>query len=353
MQSVLGIGNAMVDIPVILPDNSLLEAFGFQPGSMNHICLDKEWQIRDAMQEMELHPLQGGSAANTVAAASRLGMKCGFIGKVGKDAMGNHFKEELEHDGVHVCLLEGKLPSGRAYTFIGSKGNGTSEQTEGAEGRTFAAYLGAALEFLPEELAEEMFDGYDCLHVEGYLLQCKGVVERAMEIAAGRGMTISFDLGGPGIVKRYGGTIRHLLQEHVDIVFANAPEAEAYAAAVCGADAVAGMDYKDMAEILRGALKGGNARGGIAILKMGGEGSLVYRYGKCHPIAAVPVKVLDTTGAGDAYAAGFLYAYSRSSDICLCGNAASLLASKAVGTVGARISQKNIDDFIQYALVKE
>ncbi len=353
MKSVLGIGNAIVDIPVLVPDNSLLETLGLQLGGMNHIDACTERQIRGSLQGMDLHPVQGGSAANTVAAASRLGIKCGFIGKVGKDTLGNHFKEELIHDGVNACLLEGKLPSGRAYTFIGSKSDGISGDAGSARVRTFAAYLGAALEFLPEELAEEMFEGYDCLHVEGYLLQCPGVVERAMEIASAKGMTISFDLGSPGIVKRYYGAIRHLLQEHVDIVFANAPETEAFASAACGAGAVAAMDFKDMAEMLWGAMNGRGANNSIAIVKLGGKGSLVYRYGKCHEMAALPVDVQDTTGAGDAYAAGFLYAYSHGAEMSTCGKAASMLASKAVETVGPKIPAKIIEELLRHTLVKE
>ena len=328
MKSILGIGNAITDIPVFLPDRFLLNELGLQPGSMNHIDGQKERQIWDALQGVDLHPVQGGSAANTVAVASRLGMKCGFIGKVGKDALGNGFKKELEQDGVCGCLFEGELPSGRAYTFIDQKTTGMPENGGMAEERTFAAYLGAALEFLPGELAEEMFQGYDCLHIEGYLMQCAGVVERVVEIARGRGMVVSFDLGSVGIVKNFRSRVERIVADFADIVFANEDEALAFT----------GKRGEEAAMVMNSMMQDG-----IAVVKQGEKGSVVLKGRELYRVAAVAAEAVDTTGAGDAYAAGFLYAYSQGADAGKCGEAGSLLASKVVAVIGPKIGKSGLE----------
>lgn len=327
MESVLGIGNAIVDIPVLLPDNTILDEFAFPEGSMNHIDAPVAARLQERTKGLEFRHIQGGSAANTVAGASQLGLRCGFIGKIGGDALGSHFLKGLVEEGVQASMLEGKLPSGRAYTFIRKTAGCTIGGDESGQVRTFAAYLGAALEFSPKELSEQMFEGYDCLHVEGYLMQCSGVVQRAMEIARGRGMKISFDLGSAGIVQRFRGIIGNLIEEYADIVFANLEEAEAFAG--CSAEEAAGV----FARLMR------CGNGGIAVVKLGAEGSIVQCGGQLCQIAPVQAKAADTTGAGDAYAAGFLYAHSKGADAGRCGKAGSLLASKVVEAVGPKISK--------------
>ncbi len=312
-RQILGMGNALTDIPVVLPDRSLLKRMGFPAGSMTHIGARREREIWSKLQDMELQCIPGGSAANTVVAAVQLGMGGGFIGKVGPDGPGKGFAAGMERYGVCANLLEGTVPSGKAFTFI------TPPDRE----RTFATFLGAALEFVPDELNEEMFCGYDYLHVEGYLLQCPGVVEKAMEMAKKSGMTISFDLGSAGTVKKYHHTIARLVHDYADIVFANEQEAEAFAG-VSAAEAL-------------GVLADSMGEKGIAVVKLGASGSLVQRGDEHYEIAPVPAAVVDTTGAGDAYAAGFIHAHSMGADIRSCGEAGSLLASKVVAVVGPKI----------------
>lgn len=338
MKPILGIGNAITDIPVFLPDKSLLEVLELPVGSMNHIDAQKERQIWEMVRGMALQYIPGGSAANTIVTAVQLGMKGGFIGKTGSDAVGYSFAESLRAEGVKAVMTGGRLPGGKAYTFFTGHQNGVAQT--GQEERTFAVYPGAALEFKPEELSVDMFDGYGYLHVEGYLLQCPGVVEKAMEIAAGKGITISFDLGSVGMALRYRSTVEHLLREYVDIVFANGEEAEALTGA--GYGSAAGALY----ELLSGK------KNGIAVVKLGDEGSVVQWGAGICSIGAVPARVLDTTGAGDAYAAGFLYAHSCGADIRTCGNAGSLLASKAIEVVGPRMPKESTGEILRKVLGK-
>lgn len=316
MKSILGIGNAITDIPVFIPSNSLLEEFKFLPGSMNHIDAQVMAQLWKRVQGMDLNYVAGGSAANTVAALSHLGLECRFIGKTGADAVGESFDRGHRGDGVDMLLLKGEQESGRALAFISGE-NGE---------RTFTTYLGAALEFSPEELGEEMFQGYELLHIEGYLMQAPGVVERAMAIAKGMGMKISIDLGSAGIVKRYREALHRLVADYADIVFANEQEAQAFS----------GLEGKEGLEYIHSVMK---QPGSIAVVKLGGDGSMIKKGDEVLSIGAVPAEVVDTTGAGDAYAAGFLYALSCGASMEKCGETGSFVASEVVSVVGPKLTE--------------
>lgn len=324
MKSILGIGNAITDIPVVLPDGAIVEELGLSPGSMNHVDALLASKVMEKIRERCIGYIPGGSAANTVAAASMLGMKGRFVGKVGNDEMGGLYGKGLELDGVDTVLLKGSAHSGWGITFI--------VQPEGE--RTFVTYLGAALEFSQEELLPEMFEGYDYLHMEGYLMQCGNVVERALEIAMGRGMLISFDLGSCGIVRRYYDRLRWIVENCADIVFANGEEAEAFT----------GKRGEDAAEKMFDIMLQGRKRECIAVVKTGAEGSIIADGKGICRIGAVPVNAVDSTGAGDAYAAGFLYAHSMGADKVLCGEAGSVLASKVVGTIGPKADGVGLKD---------
>ena len=324
MKSILAIGNAITDIPVLLPDDSLIKELDFLLGSMNHVDAGMAAKVWEKIQGCRVQYIQGGSAANTVVAAAQLGMKCGFIGKIGNDSVGEVFRRGLEDERVECTLFTGSRPSGRAVAFI-TPPNGE---------RTFATYLGAALEQRPEELDERMFSGYDYLHVEGYLLQCPGVVERAMEIAVGLGMKISFDMGSCGIVKRYREIVHRVISRYADIVFANELEALEFASSA-GIDSSNESWAFEALEYIHSQMKKGDRA--IAVVKLGEQGSLVTDGNQVCEIGALPVEVADTTGAGDAYAAGFLYAHSKGADLCSCGNGGALLASKVVSQLGPKI----------------
>ena len=324
MNSILAIGNAITDIPVLLPDDSLLKELELPLGSMNHVDAQRAARVWEKIQGCHVKYIQGGSAANTVVVAAQLGMKSGFVGKIGDDAVGEVFRRGLEDEGVECTLFKGTRPSGRAVAFI-TPPNGE---------RTFATYLGAALEQLPEELDEQMFRRYDYFHVEGYLMQCPGVVERAVEIAKGLGMKISFDMGSCGIVKRFRESVHRMVEVYSDIVFANELEALEFASSA-GIDSSKESWAFEVLEYIHSQMKKGDRT--IAVVKLGEQGSLVTDGNQECEIGALPVEVVDTTGAGDAYAAGFLYAHSRGADLCSCGKGGALLASRVVSQLGPKI----------------
>ena len=331
MNSILAIGNAITDIPVLLPDDSLLKELELPLGSMNHVDAQRAARVWEKIQGCHVKYIQGGSAANTVVVAAQLGMKSGFVGKIGDDAVGEVFRRGLEDEGVECTLFKGTRPSGRAVAFI-TPPNGE---------RTFATYLGAALEQLPEELDEQMFRRYDYFHVEGYLMQCPGVVERAVEIAKGLGMKISFDMGSCGIVKRFRESVHRMVEVYSDIVFANELEALEFAAPA-GIDQSLESWAVEALEYIHGQMKKRGDTNPVAVVKLGAQGSLVTDGNQVCKVDALPVEVVDTTGAGDAYAAGFLYAHSRGGDLCSCGKGGALLASRVVSQLGPKIPASDI-----------
>lgn len=313
-KSILGIGNALTDITFMLPDNSVLEELGLPAGSMNHIGRDQRDRILRSLEGCKCGTVPGGSAANTIVAAATLGLRCGFVGIVGDDRIGMDYIENMVANGVESRLLEGKEPSGTSLALINSN--------DGE--RTFATYLGAALELVPEIIDENLFDGYDCLHMEGYLMQSPGVLEKIMKIARMKGMTISFDLGSYNIVEKNLPLMESLVEKYVDIVFANDAEATAFTGKK---PEVAARMISSMGE------------GKVSVVKLGAEGSLVCGAGELYRICAKNVKAIDTTGAGDAYAAGFLYAYSCGAGLYECGLCGTILASEAVVELGPKIGK--------------
>lgn len=313
-KSILGIGNALIDITFMLPDNSVLEGLGLPAGSMNHVGRDQRDRILKSLEDCMCGTVPGGSAANTIVAAATLGIKCGFVGMVGDDRIGRDYIKNMVENGVESRMLEGKEPSGTSLALINSK--------DGE--RTFATYLGAALELVPEIIGESLFDGYDSLHIEGYLMQSPGVLEKIMRIARMKGMTISFDLGSYNIVERNLSLMKSLVEKYVDIVFANNAEAMAFT----------GRKPEEAARMISAM-----GEGKVSVVKLGAEGSLVYGAGELYRIGAKKVKAIDTTGAGDAYAAGFLYAYSCGAGLYECGRCGTILASEAVVELGPKIGK--------------
>ena len=184
MASILGIGNALTDILAVLPDDKFLKEFHLPRGSMQHVDMETGDKIWQTLRPMGVQLVAGGSAANTITGTAIFGMESGFIGKVGDDDLGHLFKSDQAQYGIRSMLMKGSLSSGRSMVFI------TAPNAE----RTFAVYLGAALELVPEDLKPEYFEGYDYFHIEGYLVQNQALMRRAVELAKAAGCKISIDM---------------------------------------------------------------------------------------------------------------------------------------------------------------
>lgn len=310
MKSILGIGNALTDILAVLPDDTFLSKYHLPKGSMQHVdesTGDKIWQT---LKTMGVQYVPGGSAANTIAGTSIFGMKSGFIGKVGNDELGSLFKTGQENIGIKPTLLTGTLSSGRAMVFV------TAPNAE----RTFAVYLGAALELVPEDLKPEFFEGYDYFHIEGYLVQNQSLVRRAVELAKQAGSKISIDMASYNVVESNKAFLHDIIEEYVDIVFANETEATA-------------LTNKEPREALDEIAQMCD----IAVVKLGPDGSMVKSGNEYYKIEPWPATSIDATGAGDIYAAGFLYAHSMGKSIEICGKVGSIISSKVVEVIGPKV----------------
>ena len=310
MKSILGIGNALTDILALLEDDSLLREYHLPKGSMQHVDKETGNKIWSSIRRMGVQYVAGGSAGNTITGTAVFGMPSGFIGKVGDDELGSLYKSDQERNGIKSMLLKGVEASGRAMVFV------TAPNAE----RTFAVYLGAALELAPEDLKPEYFEGYDYFHIEGYLVQNQQLLRRAVELAKEAGCYISIDLASYNVVESNEAFLHDIVENYVNIVFANESEAEAFT-------------HKQPREAANEIAKLCD----IAVVNVGKDGSMICTGQEFHYINARDAKAIDATGAGDLYAAGFLYGHSLGLPLNVCGEIGSIISAKVVEVIGPKI----------------
>lgn len=317
MDKIIGMGNALVDVLVRIDDDSLLEKLHLPKGSMQLIQEDTLSEIRKYTSGMKIHRSTGGSAGNTVCALAALGTNPGFIGKVGQDETGAFFGDTLRQRGVNALLATCDLPSGIASTFISTDGE-----------RTFGTYLGAAATLRAEDLSRKMFAGYNYLYIEGYLLQDHDLMLRAVQLAKEEGLQVCLDMASYNVVEAERDFFDQLIVKYVDIVFANESEALAYTGKA---------PHEALEEIA--------SKCSIAVVKTGKEGSLVKKGTEVIQLLSCPVdNVLDTTGAGDFYAAGFMYGLTCGYSLEKCMQISTILATAVIQEVGTTLPAKKWDE---------
>ncbi|MBS3158657.1 adenosine kinase [Candidatus Woesearchaeota archaeon] len=314
---IYGIGSALVDVLVEVED-SVLENLNLKKGEMTLVSRAECDIIEQELRKYPTKKVPGGSTGNTVALASKLGAKCVFCGVVGKDINGRIYEEVMEGDNVALNFGKADSLTGHAITFI------TPDKQ-----RTFAVHLGAALEL--DRVHINIADLKKCkiLHTEGYLLAEDGGLKdaclAAMDIAKKNEVIVSLDLSAPNIVRNNRQELKQIIKKYVDIVFANEEEAKEFV----GQD-IAITDYELALNEIAKSCK-------ISVVKLGEHGSIIKKDGKIIKAEPYPAKAVDTTGAGDAYAAGFLYALCKGKDVEKCGRLGSYLAAKVVEKIGARL----------------
>lgn len=308
-KKVLGLGNALVDILTIIESDKTLTKLGIPKGSMQLIDSDKMSEISDTISNLEKKMATGGSVANTIRGLSNLGLQTGFIGKIGHDDIGKFFKKDIEQLGVKAQMLYSKQHSGCCTALI-------SPDSE----RTMCTYLGAASELTADDINISQFDGFDIFHIEGYLVQNHELIEKAVKLAKEAGLKVSLDLASYNIVEENRDFLCHLMKNYIDFAFANEEEAIAFTGKA------AEEALQDIANLCE-----------IAIVKVGKEGSFIQRGEQTFRVETPIVKAIDTTGAGDLYASGFLYGIANDMDLQRCGEIGSFVASKVVQTIGTTI----------------
>lgn len=254
----------------------------------------------------------GGSAANTINGLANLGVPTAFIGKIGNDETGCAFESDMVRNGIVPLLLKGYAETGRALALV-------SPDSE----RTFATYLGSAVEMVAENLNAEMFEGYEFFHIEGYLVQNHDLIRRAVELAHKMGVKISLDLASYNVVEENLPFLKEIIQKYVDIVFANEEEARTFT----------GKSPEEALDIL-------GSMTSIAVVKLGKYGSLIKRGDEYMKVGVINIDRVDTTGAGDMYSAGFLYGLIKNLPLDKCGEIGAILSSFVIGVLGAKMNEE-------------
>jgi len=310
---VTAIGNAIVDV-LAHADDALLAAHNLPKGAMNLIdapTAEKLYSIMGPGKEAS-----GGSAGNTIAGIAALGGRTAYIGKVAADQLGEIFTHDIRAIGVTYDTppLTGGLPTARSLIFV----------TPDAQ-RTMQTFLGACTQLGPEDVNMDHITSSKVVYLEGYLWdlpRAKAAMRDAAITAKAEGVKVSLTLSDAFCVARFRDEFLELAEQYVDILFANESEILSL--------------YQT--EDFDAALQQVRKHCEIAALTRSEKGSVVVNGDEVHVIDAVPgVKVVDTTGAGDAYAAGFLYAYTQGLELKTCGRLGGAMAAAVISQLGPRI----------------
>jgi sugar/nucleoside kinase (ribokinase family) len=307
-----GTGNPIMDLVAQVPDSFLSHVHGEKGG----MVLVDDAEMGRIISLLAAPPAlsTGGSAANATFNAARLGLKTAFVGKVGNDSLARVFAERFKGAGVDVTRLKhGTVANARCLALV----------TPDAQ-RTMRTSLGAAMTLLPAEISAADFRGVRHAHIEGYLVFNHALCEAVLNAARAAGCTISLDLSSFEVVNGSRDWMFRQFGHGIDIVFANEDEIRALYPGQ-------GDDYEALARKLA-------RHGVIAAVKMGREGAWIARGNEAERIAPVHLSdVVDTNGAGDAWAAGFLFGHLRGRPLAACGAIASIMGSETVRHVGPMI----------------
>ena len=309
MKKVLGMGAALVDILANV-DDAWIESQGVQKGGMNMV----DWPQMEKFLAALKNPLRvpGGSTCNTMVGLSRLGGKAAFISKIGNDELGKLFQEHLKNNGVESKLGMSDAATGCVFSAV----------TPDAQ-RSMWTYLGASDFLANEDFVPALYDGVGLLYAEGYRAFNADCFKRSFTLARSLGVETALDFSSFGVVDACRGTFDELFAAGmIDIIIANEDEAFAYA----------GVKEEAALDVLAGKAK-------VAVVKIGKRGALIAKDGKVTRVQAGAAKAIDTTGAGDLWASGFLYGYMNGWDMERSGNLGSVVSNEVVQVMGAQIPE--------------
>ncbi len=309
---VVAIGNAIVDV-IARVDDDFLKTQAVERGAMTLIDADRGEALYAAMPPGV--EVSGGSAGNTAAGLAALGGRAGYVGKVRDDVLGKVFRHDITAQGVRfetAPALEGP-PTARCLVLV----------TPDAQ-RSMNTYLGACVNLTPDDVDPAMIGDAQVVYLEGYLWdppKAKEAFLKAARIAHESGGKVALSLSDPFCVDRHRTEFQELVRHHVDILFANEHEIVSLFEA---------RNFDEAMQKVRFEVE-------TAALTRSERGSVVVHRDEVHVLDAEPAeRVIDTTGAGDLYAAGFLHGYTRGRDAAICGQLGSLCAAEIISHIGAR-----------------
>ena len=309
---VLGIGNAIVDI-LATTDDETLNRLNLPKGHMQLISSEEADQLYDAMGPAT--EKSGGSAANTCAGVAAFGANAQFIGVVSDDQFGKIFSHDLNAIGVKydTAVSSGESSTARCLVLVTPDGE-----------RTMSTYLGASVELGAENIDEDLVKSAKVTYLEGYLFdppKAKEAFYKAAEVAKGAGRRVALSLSDAFCVERHRDDFLKFIKSNVDVLFANEEEIKA----LFQVD-----DFITAADMVRHEVE-------LAALTQGAQGSMIIHGNITAAAPAIDVlEVVDTTGAGDLYAAGFLFGLTHMAALEICGSLGALAASEVISHMGAR-----------------
>ena len=325
----IGAGSPIMDLLARVPDDFLTKHVRGAKGGMELVDADEMHRL---VSQLHASPVRapGGSAANTTISAARLGLRTRFLGKIGNDETADTYHQNfLDHGVDGSCFKRGDLPNGRCLSLITPDGQ-----------RTLRTCLGAAVTLSPEEITVEDFSSSRHAHIEGYLMFNPALAIAVVDCARAAGCSISIDLSSFEVVNVARDWLLRQIDQGINIIFANEDEIRALYQTTS-------TDYEALAKRLSA-----QGRGCLAAVKMGKDGAWIARGREVHRILPVTAsQLVDTTGAGDAWAAGFLYGYLRGWTLPASGALGSILGSECVQHVGPAIPESHWPQIKQRAVV--
>jgi sugar/nucleoside kinase (ribokinase family) len=320
---VIGIGNALTDMLVNLSNDNVLTNYQLAKGSMSLVDSQLQTDISKSVAGCRYSLSLGGSAANTIRAMAQLGTEVGFIGKVGYDETGDFYEQALRNIGVVPYILRSEHQSGKCVSLVSTDGE-----------RTLVTHLGAAADLQASDVDAEVFEGYDYLYIEGFLVQDHELIRSTVQRAKERGLKVAIDLASFNVVEENRDFLHDIIERYVDIIFANEDEARTFTGKSDPSEALQYIGR--MCE--------------LAIVKIGMRGALI----KCgdevtHVGIMAAAKRVDTTGAGDFYAAGFMAGLCSGLSLRQCGTLGAIAAGKVIEIVGTTLSDEAWSEILSLA----
>jgi sugar/nucleoside kinase (ribokinase family) len=310
LNKILCVGAALNDI-LLQESDEFLASLGNDKGGMT---LAENGDLENAIQKSNNKAdfAPGGSACNTAVGIARLGGDVTFLGKRGKDDSGDYIQNKLTDWGVNCNLHQSDTATGRVLSII----------TPDAQ-RTLMTYLGAAAELNPDEISKADFEGYDLAHIEGYLLFNTPFAMKALELAKECNCKVSLDLSSFEVVNIFKDQLPEILEKYVDIIIANEDESHAYT----GTTPPESLEiFSKMAE--------------MAIVKLGKDGVSIAYEGQKYFAEGNPVKAVDTTGAGDLWASGFIYGLTQGWKVDQAARLGNKTGAAVVQVIGATVPEE-------------
>lgn len=307
---VLGIGAPIVDHIIEVTEDFLMQIAGAK-GGMMAVDYPTLCHIIDSSGAKPTS-IVGGSGANTIRGLATMGHSCALLGKIGKDAAGQKFLENMHGLQIRSFLVPTSTPTAQVVCLV----------TPDKE-RTLRSFFGASQEMTEGDLMDTQFEDVRLVHIEGYTLLKGALAEKAMDMAKHYGVKISLDLGSFEVVKAHKDKIVDLLTRYVDVVFANREEVQV----------LTQLNPVKGCQVLRDLCD-------TVVVLMGDEGCLVGKKERQIYYPAFPVEAVDTTGAGDLFASGFLHGYLQGRSLEECAHFGALLGAAVVQSFGAHIPEQ-------------